>query len=278
MKRAVFFVVALAVATSSAYAQCTDAEKKALEQFDQTWGEATRSGNRAALEEIYAQEAASHSPLRVQSKAQVIDGAVAQAARARTSGQPAPQVKSDYYMISCTPSTATITHRNVTTTVRDGREQTQYGRSIHVLERRGGRWQVVATTSHPLSDAAIITYFEHEWNDANVRRDVAWMERNLASDFVVVNRTTGQVETKTQSIESLRSGRLRRDSVEMSEVTVNIAGDTAVVTGINHVKGQDEQGKPLDARVRWVDTLMRRDGRWQAVATGSTLIPKQGER
>ncbi len=38
-------------------------------------------------------------------------------------------------------------------------------------------------------------------------------------------------------------------------------GNTAIVTGVNHVKGRDDKNQPFDLRVRFT---IKRDGRWQA--------------
>ena len=62
----------------------------------------------------------------------------------RTSGKPAPKVVYDNYIIGCTPTTATVTHRNTVTQTDGGKDQTTYSRSVHVLEKRGDRWQVVS--------------------------------------------------------------------------------------------------------------------------------------
>jgi ketosteroid isomerase-like protein len=50
-------------------------------------------------------------------------------------------------------------------------------------------------------------------------------------------------------------------------------GNVAIVTGVNRVRGRDEQGKPFDRRVRFTDTFIRRDGRWQVWASQGTVIP-----
>jgi ketosteroid isomerase-like protein len=46
-----------------------------------------------------------------------------------------------------------------------------------------------------------------------------------------------------------------------------------IVTGINEVKGKDEQGQAFSRRTRFTDTYIKRDGRWQVWATQGTLIP-----
>ena len=64
-----------------------------------------------------------------------------------------------------------------------------------------------------------------------------------------------------------------RESTELSETSVRVDGNMAVVTGVNRVKGRDEQGRSFDRRVRFTDTFIKRDGRWQVWATQGTTIP-----
>ena len=47
---------------------------------------------------------------------------------------------------------------------------------------------------------------------------------------------------------------------------------TVVVTGVNLARGKDEQGKAFDQRIRFTDTFIKRDGRWQVWATQGTVI------
>ena len=63
------------------------------------------------------------------------------------------------------------------------------------------------------------------------------------------------------------------DSLELSELTVRIEGNTGVVTGINHVKGKDEKGVAFDRQARFTDVFIKRDGRWRVLATQGTTIP-----
>lgn len=49
-------------------------------------------------------------------------------------------------------------------------------------------------------------------------------------------------------------------------------GDAAVVTGVNHVRGKEADGKPFDRRIRFTDTYIKQDGRWQVWATQGTTM------
>lgn len=260
-------------AASPALAQCSDADKQALEAFDRTWGDATTRGDRAALQTIIADDYQGFGPAANQAKAATIDAAVRTAERNRTEPASAPRIVYDSYTSTCTPNTATITHRNVVTTRVDGKDQTSYSRSVHFMEKRGGRWQVVANTGHPLDDQGVLAYMERDWNDAVIKRDAGWFERNYAFDVTEISSRNGSIKTKAQALESARTDKASYQSLELSDLNVRVEGNTAVVTGVNHEVGRDEQGKPINRRVRFTDVFIKRDGRWQVWATQGTVIP-----
>jgi ketosteroid isomerase-like protein len=257
-----------------AHGQCSDADRKALEAFDRAWGEATTRGDRAHLQTAYADDYMDLSLGGQLGKAQAIDDAVRQAERNRANPANVPKVTYGHYIITCTPTTATITHRNEVTSTVGGKEQTTYSRSVHVVEKRGGRWQVISNAGHPLNDAGVLLYMEREWNDAEVRRDAGWLERNLANDATIVYSATPQTaRSKAEAVDALRTGKEVFESIELSDVNVRVDGDAAVVTGINRVRGRDAQGRPMDFRVRFTDAFVKRDGRWLVWAAQASRIP-----
>lgn len=266
-------ILTILTASAPAAAQCSDVEKTKLKEFDLAWGEASTGGNRAHLLTVYADDYAGTTPTGTLGKATTIDNAVRQAERAKASTQPAPKVTYDNFIITCTPVTALVTHRNANTTTMGGREQTSYSRSVHVMEKRGGRWQVVGNAGHALDDAAVLLYMENDWNEAARKHDAAWFERNYAAGATEISARTGGLQTKSEVVASMKTDKAVLDSLGLSEMSVRVDGDVAVVTGVNHVKGRDEQGKAFNMRARFTDTFIRRDGRWQVWATQSSIIP-----
>ena len=267
-------VLFLLAGSRTAFAQCSDADKKALEAFDKAWGDASVGGDRAFLQNAYADDYAGLGVGGATTKALTIDNTVRDAERNRANPQMANRIPPDNYIIVCTPNTATITHRNIFTSSASGKEETFYSRSVHFLEKRGGRWQVVSSTGNALNDQAALLYMESDWNDASKRRDVTWFERNYAGDASDVSSRTGEIHTKAEEIESMKTDKSVLESLELSDLNVRVEGNTAIVTGVNHVKGRDAQGKPFDRRVRYTDTFIKRDGRWQVWATQGTTIPQ----
>lgn len=271
MKHLLLVSLTLFLASAPAFGECSAADKRTLEDFDRAWTEASRVGNRSVLEQIYADDYLGLNPGGTQTKSQAIESAVRDAEATRRNPNPPPPFTSDYYMITCTPMTGVITHRNVLKTTVDGKEQTSYSRSVHVVERRGGKWQVISNASHPLSDAAVLAYMEREWADAMVKKDTAWFERTLASDYSSVHPMTGGRLTKAEDIAEMTG--MGITSAELSDINTRIEGNTGIVTGVGRVRGRDKDGKPFDVRVRFTDVFVKRDGRWQALSSQGTVIP-----
>lgn len=259
--------------TGYVFGECAISDKKALEAFDHAWSEAGEKGDRAALNNILADDYVG-LPAMI-TKAQNIEDAMRAFEQNKTNPQNADQFSSDNYLISCTPTTATITHRNKVTTKNGtgGKEETFYSRSVHFLEKRGGRWQAVSSANHSLDDYGVLMYMEHDWSNADVKRDLSWYERNFAADFSGISSRTGKLSNKAEEIDGYKNDKSVTESAEPTDMNIRVEGNTAVVTGIYRTKGRDEKGQPFDRRIRYTDTFIKRDGRWQVWASQGTVIP-----
>lgn len=273
MKRFIAVSVLIIAAATMAFGQCSDADRKKLEAFDRTWGDAGQRGDQAFLKNVYADDYVNLSPAGSLTKAEAIENAVKAAERNKTNPNP-DRVSHDYYVINCSANSATITHRNVIATKVNGKDQTFYSRSVHFLEKRGSDWRVVSDAGGPLNDGGQLLYMEREWNDADKARDVTWFERNYAEDATDISSRTGLVQSKSEVIASLKTDRSVLDSLELSDLNVRIEGNTAIVTGVNHVKGRDDKGQAIDRWTRFTDVFVKRDGRWQILATQGTAVQK----
>jgi len=272
MKR-ILAAITILFAAAPAFAQCSDADKKTIEEFDRTWGHATTSGDRAALQTILSDDYQSIGPAITTSKTATIDAAVRTAETNRANPADAPRIVYDDYSIGCTPNSATITHRNTITVRVDGKDQTFQTRSVHFLEKRGGRWQVVANAGHGLDDQATLAYMERDWIDAALKHDPSWVERNYAFDASDISSRNGALANKAQAVADARSDKNTYQAIDLSDLNIRVDGNTAVVTSVNHFVGRDAQGKPVDRRARYTDVFIKRDGRWQVWATQGTPIP-----
>lgn len=271
MKHILGILILAGASFGAAFGQCSDADKKALEAIDHAWSTAGQNGDRAALSAIYADDYVGFPGMV--GKTATIDATMATFERNKTN-PPTSSSNADHYLITCSPVSATVTHRNATVlTGPGGKESTTYSRSVHIFEKRGGRWQVVSNAGNTLDDNAVIWYLEQDWNDSNLRRDKAWWEKNFASDFTSVNSLTGKLNNKAADIADSVNDKGTMELAETTDVNIRVDGMTAVVTGIYRTKGKDEKGAAYDRKIRFTDTWIKRDGRWQAWATAGTIIP-----
>jgi hypothetical protein len=248
--------------------QCSQADRTALEAFDKSWGAADESGDRARAAAFLSDHYIRIGITRTWDKQVTLMG-IEQAAQ-QNKANPAPVTPPDRYVITCTPTTATIAHRF--TSVDPTTKAVQYGRAVHFLERSGNTWKAVSGIGHVLSDQDQLAYMEGEWNDATVKHDGDWMDRNYASFASDVSSRTGSIASKAEAVAGARTDKFIYDALELSDVGIRIEGDVGVVTGVNHVRGKDADGKAVDRRVRFTDTFIKRDGRWQVWATQGTTI------
>jgi ketosteroid isomerase-like protein len=266
---AVAALLSVAVSTS-AYAQCTEAEKASFEKMDKAWGEAGRAGDATYLEKLYAPQYLTINPGGTIDKAATIANSVRNAEQNKANPQPAGT--SDYYVINCTPMTATIVHRNVGAVAAGSTSAPGYSRAIHFLEKRGNAWQVVSSMNHGLNDQGQLVYLEQDWNAAVKRHDADWVSANYAPFASDISSRTGGIENRDQAAASAKNDKIVYESLELSELNTRVEGDVGVVTGVNLVKGKDGQGKSFVRRARFTDTFIKRDGRWMVWATQGTLI------
>ena len=273
MKRLLLIGTLIISAATAALGVCSDADKKALEAFDRAWSDAGNKGDRDALMAIYADDYTGLPGMM--GKTQAIENTM-RTFEANKTNPSNDVITYDNYIISCTANTATITHRNVVTTKNGtgGKDETFWTRSVHVLEKRGGKWQVVSNAGNGLDEYAVIGYMEFDWNNAIKNRDFDWMEKNFAPDFSDISSTSGRLMNKRQSIEDAKADKSVYDSVETREMNIRVDGNMAVVTGLFIMKGRDDKGQPMERSLRFTDTYIRRDGRWQVWATQGTNIPK----
>jgi len=108
---------------------------------------------------------------------------------------------------------------------------------------------------------------------AFVDADVAALKRVLTDDFTLT-LSNGDVSTRANEIDELRSGNVHYDVFENYDMKARLYGDsTAVVLGKTRVKGTSN-GKPFDRVVQFTDTLVKRNGRWQVAAGHVSRIEK----
>ena len=116
---------------------------------------------------------------------------------------------------------------------------------------------------------------EREWLDSYVRRDAAAMDRNVADDFTITY-PNGAVSTKAQTMADLvRPGPADPSLTFTTEDTkVRLYGDAAVLTG-RVIEKRRRDNREITIGSRYTDTYVRRQGRWQVVASHLGRLPPE---
>ena len=99
--------------------------------------------------------------------------------------------------------------------------------------------------------------------------DARELERFYADEFTSIN-ASGQVQNRAAIIAARASGRISAKSYELEEVAIQIYGDIAIARTSSRIDGNTASG-----RFRHLRVFIRRDARWQIVATQMTKIAEQ---
>ena len=116
-----------------------------------------------------------------------------------------------------------------------------------------------------------VLQIEHDWAKALADRDVAWFEKTLVDDWVMI-LPDGQICDKQKFIEPLRTRTSSIFSCKLLELRVRLYGQTAVAIGRGSLTWKSD-GKEFGHEELWTDVYVNKDGRWQCVSAQST-IPK----
>ena len=79
------------------------------------------------------------------------------------------------------------------------------------------------------------------------------------------------MRTKSEIVKGFQSGSFKYESRQISDLTIRVYGDTAVVTGRSNQKGM-ENGKDYSGDYRFTRVYVRQKGRWLTVALQATAI------
>jgi ketosteroid isomerase-like protein len=114
---------------------------------------------------------------------------------------------------------------------------------------------------------------ENDWGNAWVKSDGKFFDQLYATEYIATG-SDGRVYNKADGIKDDTSPEYMEKTFSLSDVKVHIYGETAVVTGRNNVKFK-KGGKAGQIDIRFTDVFVKRDGRWQCVATQGTKTGKK---
>jgi ketosteroid isomerase-like protein len=116
---------------------------------------------------------------------------------------------------------------------------------------------------------------EAQWAEADVKGDVAAVERILAADFVGV-APDGTFYDKAEEIKNTHEDNGNTLSNHVNEVKVRFFGDTAVAQGSE--TWERRTGEPKKGSYVWTDTWVKRNGKWQIVSAEDLLAPESAKK
>ena len=113
---------------------------------------------------------------------------------------------------------------------------------------------------------------EHLWNEAQVNRDARALDAMIGREFINTEYD-GEVSDKAKFLADIIDPQFKPNSLTIQDLKVSMYADSAVVVGIYHTKGI-YQGKPYEHWGRFTDTWVFTEGRWQCVASHTSLLKK----
>jgi ketosteroid isomerase-like protein len=122
------------------------------------------------------------------------------------------------------------------------------------------------------ADADYIRSMELKWTESYKQRQVAMLSTLLADDFVITIED-GSTYSKTGYISHSAEPGTKVEVAEMSDLKVRMHGNTAVVTGAYHERGESN-GKRYEYHDRLTDVWMKVAGKWQVVASHYSVPAK----
>lgn len=122
-------------------------------------------------------------------------------------------------------------------------------------------------------DEQEVRRLEREWLDAYERRDAEAMNRILADDFKLT-RSNGSVHTKADILAEFRSSPTpSAPSMKFAteDVQSKVEGETIILSGRFILRSAQDGQTRMQAR--YADRYVKRNGRWQVVASEMKRIP-----
>jgi ketosteroid isomerase-like protein len=127
-----------------------------------------------------------------------------------------------------------------------------------------------------MSDARVLAELQQQLAKAWVAGDRAAIERIIAPEWTSTGPDGSTTDRASVLVQVFETGVHRIHRLAIDEVDVRVFGDAAVVTGRTHGVGEFA-GSAYDVVIRFTDTFVRRDGRWQAVASHASLLSASGQ-
>lgn len=112
---------------------------------------------------------------------------------------------------------------------------------------------------------------ESAWNQAEQNKDANALANLLSENLVYVDYD-GSISTKQQFLAQVKNTDITGEQNINEGLAVHMYNNNvAVSTGVYRDKGL-EKGKPFQRRARFTDVWLNQIGKWECIASQSTLI------
>lgn len=105
-------------------------------------------------------------------------------------------------------------------------------------------------------------------------KDTATLQPMLADDFVYRTHFGAEAD-KTEFLTSIAAMPQEILSIRAEELKVNVFGETAVLTGVQHAQARPLEGEPEESVVAFTDVFVRREGGWLMVLAYGVELPSE---
>jgi ketosteroid isomerase-like protein len=121
-----------------------------------------------------------------------------------------------------------------------------------------------------------IDRLEDQWRDALMTSNTAQMEKLLADDYLAIT-ASGTLQTREESLASMRAGQIHFATLDISDRKVRFYGTTALVTSLAEVQGSTPDGD-LSGSYRYTHVYVRdAQGAWKIASFEASRIREPGE-
>ena len=121
-----------------------------------------------------------------------------------------------------------------------------------------------------------IDQLEEAWRNAVLKGNTAAMDALLADDYMSIT-ASGMLQSKEQTLASMRGGAVHFSSIEISDRKVRFYGTTALVVSRAEVSGTAPEGE-VAGSYRYTRVYVRNErGEWKIVSFEASPIRDPGE-
>ena len=120
------------------------------------------------------------------------------------------------------------------------------------------------------SHEAEIKSADQAWATAVKNRDVATLEKMYTNDLIY-GHSTGNVDTKQNYLDRLKTGKQRYDSMTFESTKVLLHGDSAITHSFVRFTGVNDSG-PFDDHLMLMHYWVKQKGMWRLAAHQTAKI------